>query len=93
VQLWSGLCLGRGRGAAGFSENVASQAVPAAGPYLYRATRTACLNLYRDRIRETDLPEGETWFQNSDGKQEQVMILQQVKPCQRHRGGDVKLLV
>jgi len=45
--------------------------------YLYRATRNACLNLYRDRIRETDLPEGETWFQNSDGKQEQVLILQQ----------------
>ena len=27
--------------------------------YLYRATRNACLNLRRDRMRETDLPEGE----------------------------------
>ncbi len=44
--------------------------------YLYRATRNACLNLRRDRMRETNLPEEETWFLHSGGDQEQVLTLQ-----------------
>lgn len=44
--------------------------------YLYRATRNACLNLHRDRIRETDLPDVETWLCHSSGNQEQVLTLQ-----------------
>jgi RNA polymerase sigma-70 factor (ECF subfamily) len=44
--------------------------------YLYRATRNACLNLRRDRMRETDLPEGETWFLHGSADQEQVLTLQ-----------------
>jgi len=45
--------------------------------YLYRATRNACLNLRRDRMRETNLPEEETWFLHGGGGQEQVLTLQQ----------------
>ena len=44
--------------------------------YLYRATRNACLNLRRDRMRETDVPEGETWFLHSSEDREQVLTLQ-----------------
>jgi RNA polymerase sigma-70 factor, ECF subfamily len=44
--------------------------------YLYRATRNACLNVRRDRMRETDLPEGESWFLHSSGNREQVLTLQ-----------------
>lgn len=44
--------------------------------YLYRATRNACLNVRRDRMRETDLPEGESWLLHSSGNREQVLTLQ-----------------
>jgi len=44
--------------------------------YLYRATRNACVNLRRDRMREAELPEGEYWFVHSNGDQEQVITLQ-----------------
>jgi RNA polymerase sigma-70 factor, ECF subfamily len=44
--------------------------------YLYRATRNACLNHRRDRMRETELPEAETWLLHSGGDQEQVLTLQ-----------------
>jgi RNA polymerase sigma-70 factor, ECF subfamily len=44
--------------------------------YLYRATRNACMNLRRDRMRETELPEGEPSFLHSSGNQERVITLQ-----------------
>ena len=44
--------------------------------YLYRATRNACMNLRRDRLRETELPEEESWFLHSSGNHEQVLTLQ-----------------
>jgi RNA polymerase sigma-70 factor (ECF subfamily) len=44
--------------------------------YLYRATRNACMNLRRNRMRETALPEGETWFLHHSGNEEQVLTLQ-----------------
>jgi len=44
--------------------------------YLYRATRNACMNLRRDRMRENELPEEESWFLHSSGNQEQVLTLQ-----------------
>lgn len=44
--------------------------------YLYRATRNACLNLHRDRLRETELPEGETWLLHSNENREQILTLQ-----------------
>jgi RNA polymerase sigma-70 factor, ECF subfamily len=44
--------------------------------FLYRATRNACMNLRRDRMRETELPEGEPWFLHSSGNQEHVLTLQ-----------------
>ena len=34
------------------------------------------MNLRRDRMRETELPEGESWFLYSSGNQEQVLMLQ-----------------
>jgi RNA polymerase sigma-70 factor (ECF subfamily) len=48
--------------------------------YLYRAIRNACMNLRRDRMRETELPEGESWFLHSSGNQEQVIALQKALP-------------
>ena len=44
--------------------------------YLYRATRNACMNLRRDRMRETELPEGESWFLHSSGNQDRILALQ-----------------
>ena len=44
--------------------------------YLYRATRNACMNFRRDRMRETELPEGQSWFLHNSGNQEQVFALQ-----------------
>jgi RNA polymerase sigma-70 factor (ECF subfamily) len=45
--------------------------------YLYRATRNACLNLRRDRQRETDLQVTESWFVYPGGNQDEVLYLQQ----------------
>ena len=44
--------------------------------YLYRATRNACLNHRRDRIRETLLPEEEPWLINSSADQAEVLTVQ-----------------
>jgi RNA polymerase sigma-70 factor (ECF subfamily) len=44
--------------------------------YLYRATRNACLNLRRDRMRETDLPDEETWLCHRSGNHERALFLQ-----------------
>ena len=44
--------------------------------YLFRATRNACLNLRRDRSRETELPDTEPWLIHSRGGQDEALILQ-----------------
>lgn len=44
--------------------------------YLYRATRNACMNFRRDRLRETDLPEGDTWLVHPNGNRERILSLQ-----------------
>jgi len=44
--------------------------------YLYRATRNACLNHHRDRMRETVLPEEETWLVSSGATQAEALAVQ-----------------
>jgi RNA polymerase sigma-70 factor, ECF subfamily len=45
--------------------------------YFYRATRNSCLNLRRDRQRETDLQIADPWFVHPSGNQDEVLNLQQ----------------
>lgn len=45
--------------------------------YLYRATRNASLNLRRDRRRETNLRDTESWFTHPSGNQDEILHLQQ----------------
>jgi RNA polymerase sigma-70 factor, ECF subfamily len=49
---------------------------PAPLAYLHRATRNASLNLRRDRRRETDLNEAETWFVRPGGNRNDILPLQ-----------------
>ena len=44
--------------------------------YLYRATRNACLNVRRDRRRETDLQNTESWFVHTGHSHEEALNLQ-----------------
>jgi|SRR5882757_9755422 len=45
--------------------------------YLYRATRNASLNLRRNRRRETNLTETESWFVHPNGNRDECLHLQQ----------------
>lgn len=45
--------------------------------YLYRATWNAALNLRRNRHRETELKETESWFVHPSGDLDEVLHLQQ----------------
>jgi RNA polymerase sigma-70 factor (ECF subfamily) len=45
--------------------------------YAYRAVRNSSMNLRRDRQRETQLPENETWLIRPGGKPEEALALQQ----------------
>jgi RNA polymerase sigma-70 factor (ECF subfamily) len=45
--------------------------------YAYRAVRNSSMNLRRDRQREMQLPENETWLIRPGGKPEEALALQQ----------------
>ena len=45
--------------------------------YAYRAVRNAAMNLHRDRKREIELPENDTWLVRAGAKPEESLALQQ----------------
>jgi RNA polymerase sigma-70 factor (ECF subfamily) len=45
--------------------------------YAYRAVRNAAINLRRDRKREVEMPERETWLARAGAKAEEALALQQ----------------
>jgi RNA polymerase sigma-70 factor (ECF subfamily) len=44
--------------------------------YLYRTVRNASLNLRRDRHREVEMPDSDTWLVGPDGRPEEVLTVQ-----------------